>query len=125
MDRRKPPPKATEPDDLLEKDWAGYCYTACCCWAWFTDGAAWTVVHGSTIDCDTGKQILHGWCEREDVVLDFTQAPEDRLWARDAYYSAYSAEVIHRYSADQVTRMRFRTGNDGPWTEEERERHLD
>jgi len=107
--------EAQEEDDLLERDWAGLCYTAALQWAREADDGEWVVVHGQVWSDSLGKRIEHAWCESEGVVVDLALPVGSRIVERDRYYRSAKPEVRKVYSSEDAMLLAIRTKHDGPW----------
>ncbi len=96
----------------------GTCYPDA--WRWLMKEESGTLVHGTVMSL--GKRIGHAWIETDS---GFIWEP---LTADFFRYSAWqaAAEPIEesRYTVEEAAIMVARTGNHGPWTAEERMRHI-
>jgi hypothetical protein len=106
-------------DNILERDWAGLCYTAALRWAGAAEDRDWVVVHGTVLSGTTGKRIGHAWCERSEFVVDLARPVGARIVGRELYYRLAQPEVGKVYSADDAVLLAFKNKHDGPWDESE------
>lgn len=108
-----------EPEDILERDWTGLCYTGAIRWARDDLNRAWVVVHGTVWSDMVGKRIEHAWCEWEGAVVDLALPVGSRIIERERYYRAAQPEVRKVYSSEDALILSIRKKHDGPWDEEE------
>lgn len=72
------------------------------------------LVHGRVINTKTGKPMLHGWVEIEDVVFD----PEaDAVLRKERYYQIGQVDVpsLKKYTAEEAAIQMLKTKHFGPW----------
>jgi len=105
-------------EDILEKDWAGLCYTAALTWAKEAE-EEWIVVHGSVWSDQLGKRIKHAWCERGRFVVDLAMPVGARIIHRDQYYEGAKPEVARTYSAHNALLLSLKNRHHGPWNDDE------
>lgn len=78
------------------------------------------LVHGSVESW--GERIKHAWVE---LPTGFVWEPESGRFIRiDKFNAAFKPKEEVRYSAEEAAIMATRTGNLGPWTEEEKRQIL-
>jgi hypothetical protein len=66
----------------------------------------------------SGKRIWHAWNEFGDVVFDFSNGKKIFL-RREKYYEIGKINHVMRFNREQACKIMLKTGNFGPWTEEE------
>ncbi len=103
--------------DLLERDWAGLCYTAAL--RWIRENPDCVLVHGSVLSEKLDKRIDHAWCEGNEIVIDLAMPVGARIIEREQYYRVIKPEVSRRYSSEDAIVLSIRTKHDGPWDESE------
>jgi len=78
------------------------------------------LTHGSVQTI--GKRINHAWVE---LPTGYVWEPESGEFMKKAYfYERAQPQVEARYTAEEAAIMAARTGNHGPWTEEEKRQIL-
>lgn len=105
------------PEDLLQQDWAGYCYDAALSWVSTIKEPDWFVVHGTVVSVRVGRRIDHAWCEQRDVVVDLAMPAGMKIIQRDQYYRLLQSEVSTRYSSHEATALAILNKHHGPWDE--------
>jgi hypothetical protein len=106
-------------EDILERDWAGLCYTAAIRCARDDLNRAWVVVHGTVWSDSLGKRIEHAWCEWEGAVVDLALPIGSGIIERERYYRAAQPEVRKVYFSEDALIQSIKTQHDGPWNEDE------
>ncbi len=104
-----------EPEDILDGDWTGLCYTAAIRWTSIAKDSDWNVVHGTVWSEKVGKRIDHAWCECGELVVDLAMPIGSRVIERDRYYRVVKPEVNKVYSSDDALFLSIRNGHHGPW----------
>ncbi len=113
-------PELTDnPDELLQQEWSGLCYTAAKRWVSLVKNTDWVLVHGTVWSERVGKRVNHAWCERNDQVVDLTLPVGMRIIEREEYYQITQPEVSKVYSSDDSLMLSIKNGHDGPWDESE------
>ncbi len=113
------PPEDDTPADLLERDWAGLCYTAALSWIKAAEDDDWVLVHGTVLSEKVGKRINHAWCERGELVVDLAMPVGSRVIEREQYNWAVRPEVSKAYSSSDALMLVLKNRHDGPWDESE------
>jgi hypothetical protein len=106
-------------EDVLERDWAGLCYTAVLGWARVAEDDDWLVIHGTVLSERVGKRIGHAWCERADFVLDLVMPVGSRFLKRDEYYRIMQPQVSKTYTPADALLLSLGNAHGGPWDESE------
>jgi hypothetical protein len=107
------------PEDILERDWTGLCYTAAIRWLSTVEDQDWLLVHGTVWSERVGKRIDHAWCEREEVIVDLAMPVGARIIERERYYRVVKPEVRKLYSSADALLLSIKNKHDGPWDESE------
>tara|TARA_R110002167_G_scaffold77944_8_gene216090 strand:+ start:26070 stop:26882 length:813 start_codon:yes stop_codon:yes gene_type:complete len=108
-----------DPQEMLQQEWAGLCYTASVRWITRPVNSNWVLVHGKVGRESVGRRIDHAWCEHYDQVVDLTMPVGNRTFNREEYYRIFEPEVIKKYSAQDARWLIIKNGHDGPWDESE------
>lgn len=108
-----------DPDELLEQEWRGLCYSAAMRWITVAKDFDWVVVHGTVLSARVVKRIEHAWCERGDTVVDLTLPVGSRVVQRDEFYTITQPEISRTYSSEQALLLSVKNGHQGPWDESE------
>lgn len=106
-----------EPEDILERDWTGLCYTAAL--SWLRENEDWLLVHGTVWSEALGKRIEHAWCEHEHVVVDLAMPVGARIIDRERYYKSAQPQISRTYSSEDAMLLAIKNRHDGPWDESE------
>ena len=106
-----------EPEDILERDWTGLCYTAAL--RWLRENEGWLLVHGTVWSERVGKRIEHAWCERDEVIVDLAMPVGVRIIEREKYYRTVEPKIHKIYSSDDALFLCIKNRHDGPWDESE------
>ncbi len=106
-----------EPEDILERDWTGLCYTAAL--RWLRENEGWLLVHGTVLSERVGTRIEHAWCERDEVIVDLAMPVGVRIIEREKYYRVVQPKVHKVYSSDDALLLSIKTKHDGPWDDDE------
>ena len=64
------PELTDDPDEMIQQEWSGLCYTAAKRWVSPAKNADWVLVHGTVFSKRLGKRVDHAWCEHDDRVVD-------------------------------------------------------
>lgn len=107
-----------EPEDILERDWTGLCYTAALQWVNDAEEDDWMVIHGTVLSERVGKRIEHAWCERGEFVVDLAMPVGSRIVAKEVYYRAVQPNVARTYSSDEANDLSVKDRHDGPWDDQ-------
>ena len=113
------PELTDDPDEMLQQEWSGLCYTAAKRWVCPVKNADWVLVHGTVLSERVGRRVNHAWCEHDDRVVDLTMPVGSRYFAREDYYRITQAEVCKRYSSEETLLLSIKNRHDGPWDESE------
>lgn len=117
------PEWSDNPDELLQQEWSGLCYSAAMRWITVADEHDWLVVHGSVLSGKLNRRIEHAWCERDDVVVDLTMPVGSRRIPQARYYETLKPESLTVYPSNHALILSIRTGHQGPWSQSERQSH--
>jgi hypothetical protein len=80
------PELTDDPDEMIQQEWSGLCYTAAKRWVSPAKNADWVLVHGTVLSERVGKRVNHAWCEHDGRVVDLTLPVGMRIIEREEYY---------------------------------------
>ncbi|MBA7701490.1 hypothetical protein ES703_110230 [subsurface metagenome] len=95
----------------------GTCYEDA--WRFLITEEEGELIHGSVQTI--GKRINHAWVELPSFVWEPKSGESVR---KDYFYELAEPQEQARYTAEEAAIMAARTGNLGPWTEQERKQYL-
>lgn len=101
--------------ERIEKKKDGDCFQNVQDYVLDNDSPTLIVVHGKVTNKEN-KVLAHAWIEDGDIVLDPTTGIKT---TKEKYYRALKAVPENKYNPMDAIKIRFKTGNYGPWTAEE------
>jgi hypothetical protein len=102
-------------DDILEKDWAGLCYSAALAWLREAEDDDWVLVHGTVLSNNEKLRIAHAWCERGDLIVDLARPIGARIVPKEEYYRLAKPETYKSYLPEEARALVSKHLHDGPW----------
>jgi len=79
------------------------------------------IVHGFVTN-NVGKTIEHAWIEDGDTIYDPTTGISTK---KEKFKELLNPTKEIKYTFSEAMKLRFKTKNHGPWTEEERRKILE
>ncbi|WP_417384178.1 alpha/beta hydrolase [Gimesia sp.] len=113
------PSSTDDPEEMLQQEWAGLCYTASVRWVTRPLNSDWVLVHGKVGRESVRKRVDHAWCELDDQVVDLTMSLGNRRFDREEYYRIFEPEITKIYSSEDAMWLIIKNRHDGPWDESE------
>ncbi len=97
----------------------GTCYSDA--WRFLIKQGEGYLIHGSVQLSAEGARVNHAWAE---LPTGWVWEPQTKSYYTIEDFKMMSPVEEHRYTVEEAAIMVARTGNHGPWTDEERATHL-